>query len=120
MSTFLAKRVADARTLGPPAMVDHIVLPGAKRAVPHDRLLAYQASGHDEQSIVARVNERYAADNAGRLQAHREWVAGPYHGAIVAMRELAARKAAEELRLRSTFEQMLTEWTAGHEGENGG
>ena len=59
-STWMAKRVADATVLGPPKLPGHVALPGAKVAIPHDRLVAYQEAGLGEHQIRERVNARHA------------------------------------------------------------
>lgn len=57
-STFLAARVADAAILGPPQLPSHVAIPGARVAIPHDRLVAYQDAGLGEHEIRERVNAR--------------------------------------------------------------
>ena len=108
-ATFLAYRVQTAAEMGPPKLPAHVALPGAKTAIAHDRLLAHQDAGHDQHEIVARANERWTRDNASVITEHQRWAAGPYHDAIEQMRKDAAEKAAEELRRRALFEQILAE-----------
>jgi hypothetical protein len=108
-STWLAYRVRTAQEMGPPKLPSHVALPGAKAAVPHDRLIAHQEAGHDQHEIVARANERWDRDNSGVIEQHQRWAAGPYQAAIEQMRIDAAEKAAEELRRRALFEQILAE-----------
>lgn len=115
-STWLAHRALDAQTL-PPAKITHVALPGAKQAIEHDRLRAYQAAGHDQHAIVQRVNERWHAQHAQRLAGHRRWVAGPYAGAIEELRRIEAEKAAEELRRRALFESLIAEREARDAGD---
>lgn len=114
-STFLAQRAIEAEALGPPKPPRHVALPGAKQAIPHDRLLAHQARGHDPHVIVERVNARWRQEHAARLDAHRQWVAGPYEGALEEMRKRAAEEAAAELRRKAAFERWMEEHAdAGH------
>lgn len=115
-STWLAHVAIDAQDL-PEIEITHVALPGAKAAVPHDRLVAYQAAGHDQHAIVARINERWDAEHADRLQDHHRWVAGPYAGALEELRRLEQEKAAEELRQRHLFERMLAEREAQDAGD---
>ena len=115
-STWLAHRAIDATTL-PDAPVEHVALPGAKAAVPHDRLVAYQAAGHDQHQIVARINQRWDEQHADRLKDHRQWVAGPYAGALEELRRIEQEKAAEELRRRHLFDQMISEREAQNAGD---
>ena len=109
LATFLANRAAVAKEMGPPKPPAHVALPGAKRAIEHDRLVAYQQAGRSHDVIVERVNARYRDENAGRLAEHARWVAGPYQAAIEEMRRRAAEKAAEEMRRRALFEQLVAE-----------
>ena len=107
-STFLAYRAIDAETL-PLELPQMVALPGAKAAIDHDRLQAHHARGHDQDTIVARVNERWERHNAARIAEHRRWVLGPYAGAIEEMREAQMRAQAEELRRRAVFEEIMAE-----------
>lgn len=117
-STWLAYRVVAARDIHPPAHPPAVVPPGAKVAIPHDVLLAHQASGKSEPEIVARVNANWRQKAAQSLTEHAAWVAGPYHDAIVTMREKAAREAAEEQRRRALFEQIVSERREGDDAGN--
>jgi hypothetical protein len=108
-ATFLAYRAQAAAEMGPPKLPSHVALPGAKAAVPHDRLIAHQEAGHDQHEIVARANERWDRDHAGAIEEHQRWASGPYQAAIEQMRKDAAEKAAEELRRRALFEQIIAE-----------
>lgn len=107
-STWLAKRVLDAKRLGPPTAPTQVALPGVQQAVPVDRLHALQASGMGEREIVHHTNARWREANAERLDAHRGWVKR-YDSAIEGMRRQAAERAAEELRRRSIFEKFMAE-----------
>ena len=109
-STHLANRAIVAATLGPPTAPDEVTLPGAKAAIPHDRLCAYQDAGIGHDEIVARTNARWEADNAATLAAHAEWAGGPYRDAIVEAQQQAFQAAAENLRRQAILEQMLQEW----------
>ena len=113
-STFLAHRASVAAEPSPPG---EIVLPGAKVAIPHDRLLAYHDAGIGEDEIRSRTNARWEADNAGRLAAHAAWTQGPYRNAIEDARNMAMRQAAEDMRRRALLEQKLAEWSDTREGE---
>lgn len=108
-STFLAHRALDAVELGPPKPPKHVALPGAKRAVEHERLLALQDAGNDQHAITARTNAKHAAESSQRLADHQVWVAGMYSQAIVQMREQQALAAAAEQRRRAMFEQIMRE-----------
>ena len=77
-STWMAKRVADAVVLDSPQLPQLVALPGAKVAIPHDRLAAYQGAGLGEEGIRSRVNARWRQEAATRLSGHAAWVAGPY------------------------------------------
>lgn len=92
-----------------------VALPAAKAAISHDHLLAHQSLGRREVDVVVRVNEKWQQEGAQRLSEHASWVSGPYTAAIVEMRKRAAEKAAEELRRRAMFEQILKE----REGDSG-
>lgn len=115
-ATWLAHRAIQAEQMGPAPLPHAVALPGAKVPISHDRLLAYQEAGHDQHSIVARVNENWARENAERLEAHRRWVAGPYVGAIEEMRRRRAEEAARQMRERATYEHIVAEWNQ-REGE---
>lgn len=108
-SAWQAKRAIEAEQIGPPKLPEHVALPGARQAVPHDRLLAYQDADMGEHEIVERVNGRWAEEHAERLEAHARWVAGPYSGAIEELRKQAMEAAAEELRRKAAFERILSE-----------
>ncbi len=112
-AAWLAKRYADAQTMPAPKPRAEIALPGAKRAIQHDRLLAHHGLDRGEHEIVALENERWERENADRLAAHAAWVSGPYHAAIAQARELEAQRAAEELRKCALFEQILAEREEG-------
>lgn len=107
--TWMAKRALDAAALGPPKPPPQVTLPGAKAAIDHDRLLAYQDLGLGEHEIRERVNARYDAENADRLAEHKRWAAGPYQGAIEELRRQEMQRAAEEQRRRAIFEQIVAE-----------
>lgn len=111
-STWLAYRVQTAQQMGDAALPALVALPGAKAAISHDRLLVHQASGKRELEIVERINANWRELNKDRLAEHDAWVAGPYSSAIQQMRERAIQKAAEEMRKRATFEQILEERNA--------
>lgn len=114
-STWLAYRAQAAQEMGPPQLPAHVALPGAKAAVPHDRLVAHQEAGHDQHEIVARANERWERDHAGAIEEHQRWAAGPYAEALEQLRHAAAEKAAEKMRREAAFEQILKERAdAGH------
>lgn len=106
--TWMAKRALDAAALGPPKPPQQVALPGAKAAIDHDRLLAYQDLGLGEHEIRDRVNARYDAENADRLAEHKRWAAGPYQGAIEELRRQEMQRAAEQRR-RAIFEQIVAE-----------
>lgn len=108
-STWLAHRAIDAEAIGPPEPPKLVALPGAKAAIPHDRLLAHHARGNSEHVIVQRTNDRWRRENADRLQAHQRWIAGPYQSAIEELRKQAMEEAAEELRRRAVFERLLAD-----------
>lgn len=108
---FQARRAIDAAAIGPPQPPQHVALPGAKQAVRHDRLLAYQDADMGELEIVERVNGRWAEENAARLEAHARWVAGPYTSAIEAMRQADMEAQAEQLRRKAAFGRIIR----GHE-----
>lgn len=107
-SAWQAHGAIAAAAIGPPKLPEHVALPGAKAAVPHDRLVAYQDADMGEHEIVDRVNERWVQDNAERLTQHERWVAG-YEGAIQTLREQAAQEAAERLRKQAAFERLLSQ-----------
>lgn len=109
MATQLAHAAQDAAEIGPPQPPSHVVLPGAKQAITHAHLLAYQTAGSDQHTIVARVNQRFEREHADTLAKHAEWVQGPYAGAIEEMRRRAAEKAAEQMRERALFEALIAE-----------
>lgn len=112
-SAWQAARAIAAEQIGPPELPEHVALPGAKAAVPHDRLLAYQDADMGEHEIVGRVNERYRREHAERLAAHARWVAGPYANAIEEMAKRAAEAAAAKLREQAAWEAMLAEREEG-------
>src|SRR5579872_2386887 len=58
-AAWLAKRYADAQTMPAPKPRAEIALPGAKRAIQHDRLLAHHGLDRGEHEIVALENERW-------------------------------------------------------------
>ena len=109
ISTFLAHRAIEAAAIGPPKLPQHVALPGAKLAVEHDRLLAYQDAGHDEQSIVDRTNARWQEAHSAQLAAHEEWVSGPYRDAIVEMSRRKMEAAAEDMRRQAMLDEILAE-----------
>lgn len=113
MSSLLAHRAIDAKTLPSSSPPLHVALPGAKAAIPHDYLLAYQEQGLQEHEIAERANARWERDNAERLAAHRRWVTGPYSDAIQQMREAAAREHGEKLRREAALEQWMREREEG-------
>lgn len=115
MASQLAHAAMDVKTLGPPKPPAHVALPGALQAIPHAHLLAYQAAGHDQHTIVARINERHDQANADRLAEHKRWVQGPYVNALEEMSRRAAEKAAEEMRRRAVFEALIAERDAKNE-----
>ena len=86
-------------------------------AVAHDRLLAYQANGHDQQSVVDRMNQRFREQNGERLDEHAAWVAGPYHDAVLAMREKEMAAIAEQRKQQALFEQIVAEREADDAGD---
>lgn len=106
-ASMLAARAIQAQELSddPPA---EIVLPGAKVAVAHDRLLAHQQLGHDQDMIVAAANARWAETHAAQIAQHQEWT-GRYNHALDRMREKQAQDAAAELKRRSEFEAWMRE-----------
>lgn len=108
-STFLAKRARESADLGPPKLPTHVALPGARAAVAHDRLVAYQQSGLAEDEIRERTNQRWAQDHDAAIQGHAEWVSGPYVQHIQQARERAAQEAAGALRRRALFDQFVAE-----------
>jgi hypothetical protein len=112
-STWLAYRALSAQEMGPPELPEHVALPGAKAAISHAHLLAHQDAGRQERDVVERVNAKWQQANADLLAEHAAWASGPYHDAIEQMRTDAAEKAAEELRRRALFEQILRERDAG-------
>lgn len=108
-STWLAHRAQEARDLGEPEPPEHVALPGALQAIPHDRLVAHQELGHSEQHIVGTVNERWLKDNHDRVRQHAKWVHGPYQQSIRAAAEAQAQAAAETLRRQALLEEILAE-----------
>lgn len=116
-STWLAKQVIDAEAIGTPPTPLFVALPGARAPIAHERLLAYQAAGHDEHSIVQRTNARWEADNAERLAAHRQWVAGPYHDALMELRRVEMEAQAEAARKRAIFDRLVAERDTVAEGD---
>lgn len=85
-SAWLARRAVEVADGDEPA-VEHVVLPGAKEAIAHARLVAYQERGMGEHEIVDRLNARWRERNAARLAEHARWLAGPYQAALQAPRE---------------------------------
>jgi len=112
-STFLAHRAREAAKIGPPKPPQHVALPGAKAAVAHDRLLAYQDAELDSDAITERVNERWRAENAELLAEHSRWVAGPYVAALEDARKAEIEAAAKALRTRALFEEIMREREQG-------
>ena len=108
-STWLAKRAREAAELGPPQLPGHVVLPGARTAIEHDMLVAYQDHGLDQHEIAAQINQNWHVEHAERLAEHREWVQGPYVASIRGMRELQAQAAAMALRQRVALERLAEE-----------
>lgn len=107
-STWLAKRAVEAARLGPPTPPAVVVLPGAKAAIPHDRLVAYQAAGYSEGEIVAQENARWNAANADQLADHTSWVRH-YQTALAEMRQKASEALAEQQRRQAVFEALMAE-----------
>ena len=111
-STWLAHRANEAAEIGPPQPPTHVALPGAKQAVPHALLMAFQDAGHSEHQVVEHVNARFDAANADRLAAHNTFV-NRYQAQIEEARQRAAQDAAEALRRKAAFEAWMAE--RGHE-----
>lgn len=107
-SAWQAHGAIAAAVIGPPRLPEFVALPGAKAAVPHDRLAACQDADMGEHEIVERVNDRWVEENAERLTQHKRWVAG-YANAVEELAKHAAEARAEEMRKRAAFEQMLRE-----------
>jgi hypothetical protein len=112
-AAWMAKVAIEAEEIGSPRLPEHVALPGAKQAVPQDRLLAYQDAGLGEHEIVGRVNARYRQENAVRLDAHARWVQGPYANAIEEMARRDAEAKAQALRERALFQELIREREEG-------
>lgn len=108
-ATFLAYRAMAAQEMGPPKLPAHVALPGAKAAISHAHLLAHQDAGRHEHAIVERVNAKWERDNTTVIAEHQRWASGPYNDAIVEMRERAVEAAAEEMRRKALFEEIMRE-----------
>ena len=107
--TWLAYRTKTAQEMGPPKLPAHVALPGAKAAISHEHLLAHHDTGKSEHEIVQRVNAKWAQAHAEQTAEHARWVAGPYAEALMEMRHRADEKAAEEMRQRVLFNEILRE-----------
>lgn len=108
-ATFLAARAIAAQEMGPADPPDEVVLPGAKVAIPHDRLEAHQDLGRTVHEIVEYENQRWRERHADTLAEHARWVQGPYAGAIQQLAEAKMREQAEQMRRAAIFEQLINE-----------
>lgn len=106
-ATWLAARAQDAAEIGTPEPPSHFALPGARKAIRHERLLAHQDAGHDTPMIVKRINRQWTTENQHRLDAHRQWVGGSYVPAIEQMRREDAKRRAAELEREARFQAFL-------------
>lgn len=83
------------------------VLPGAKRAITHVQLEAWQAEGLDELAMVERVNTEWAKANAHRVEAFEAWRTGPLAEAVERAKEKEMLRAIANAENEARIESQL-------------